>query len=208
MENPSARRNPVHIQESDWLARARQGDEAAFSQLVETHQGPVFNLCYRMLGDATMAEDAAQETFLRAYQGMAGYELGRSLANWLLAIASHYCIDQLRRRRFLTFPLDLVAAHRRADDGVSEPEVALDTRERERNVHELLRQLRPLDRAVTIMRYWYDLSYEEIAEALSLSVSAVKSRLHRARRQLARRWIEMDSQAVASGGRQDEASAL
>ena len=81
-----------------WIVRARRGDDEAFSRLVEAYQRPVFSVCYRMLGDAAEAEDAAQETFIRAYTCIDSYDPSRKFSSWLLAIASHYCIDLLRRR--------------------------------------------------------------------------------------------------------------
>jgi RNA polymerase sigma-70 factor, ECF subfamily len=95
----------VSNNEADWVRRAYEGDVEAFSCLVEVYQTPVFNLCHRMLGNIEEAEDAAQETFLRAYRNMRGYDLQRSFSTWLLSIAAHYCIDQIRRRRlsFLSF---------------------------------------------------------------------------------------------------------
>ena len=84
--------------ESEWLDGAIEGDDDAFAQLVELYQKPVYNLCYRMLGTPGDAEDAAQEAFLRAYKNLRRYDRNRSFATWLLSIASHYCIDQLRKR--------------------------------------------------------------------------------------------------------------
>ena len=72
-----------------WIARARQGDDEAFAQLVEAYQRPVFNICYRMLGEPAEAEDAAQETFIRAYTRIESYDPKRKFSSWLLAIASH-----------------------------------------------------------------------------------------------------------------------
>src|SRR3972149_11642264 len=85
--------------QADWVARANEGDQEAFAMLVEAYQTPVFNLCMRMLGERGEAEDAAQESFLRAYRGLRRYDPERPFGTWLLSIASHYCIDQLRRRR-------------------------------------------------------------------------------------------------------------
>ena len=96
MDNPETR----------WLELALRGDEDAFCRLMELYQKPVFNLCYRMTGDPQEAEDAAQETFLRAYQNLKRYDPQRSFATWLLSIAAHYCIDQIRRRKALITPLD------------------------------------------------------------------------------------------------------
>src|SRR3990170_6652233 len=83
-----------------WVLQAQQGSDDAFTRLVETYQTPVYNLCYRMLGEPEAAEDAAQETFLRVYQHLHRYDRKRPFATWLLSIAAHYCIDRLRRRKF------------------------------------------------------------------------------------------------------------
>ena len=77
-----------------WVVQAQHGSDEAFTKLVEAYQTHVYNLCYRMLGDAELAEDAAQETFLRAYQHLHRYDQKRPFATWLLSIAAHYCIDR------------------------------------------------------------------------------------------------------------------
>jgi RNA polymerase sigma-70 factor (ECF subfamily) len=93
-------------EEMAWVTQAQQGSDEAFTKLVETYQTPVFNLCYRMLGEPDLAEDAAQETFLRAFQHLHRYDQKRPFATWLLSIAAHYCIDRLRRRKFSMFSMD------------------------------------------------------------------------------------------------------
>jgi RNA polymerase sigma-70 factor (ECF subfamily) len=163
------------------------GSEDAFASLVETYQTPVYNLCYRMLGDAQEAEDAAQETFWRAYQAIKRYDPLRPFITWLLSIAAHYCIDQQRRRRLPTIDLELLPEES-APDPTPNPEKMVAITEEERGLRKLLVELNPQDRAALIMRYWYDFSDQEIAQSLSLTVSAVKSRLHRARQLLAVRW--------------------
>ena len=97
-------------EEQTWVAQAQQGDDEAFTKLVETYQTPVFNLCYRMLGEPELAEDAAQETFLRAYQHLHRYDQKRPFPTWLLSIAAHYCIDRLRRRKLFAFGAALTVA--------------------------------------------------------------------------------------------------
>ena len=89
----------MHPAESEWLQQAIKGDDLAFSRLVEAYQRPVYNLCYRMMGNANDAEDAAQETFIRAYKALNRYDPSRKFSTWLLSIASNYCIDQHRRRK-------------------------------------------------------------------------------------------------------------
>jgi RNA polymerase sigma-70 factor (ECF subfamily) len=181
---------------------ARAGDQSAFGRLVMAYQTPVYNLAYRMLGNAAEAEEAAQETFLRAYTHLRSYDPQRRFRSWLLSIASHYCIDRLRRRRITWLPLeDEIAvagdsatrlsssqsdvAKVSLTSGSPNPEAVVAQREREAYVQRLLAGLSPTDRAAITLRYWNDCSYEEIAETLNLTVSAVKSRLHRARRALA-----------------------
>ncbi len=119
--------------ETRWLERARQGDEQAFAELVEAYQRPVFNLCYRMLGDAGEAEDAAQESFLRAHRNMRRYDPTRSFSTWLLSIASHYCIDQLRRRRLPVDSLEELEPWEEAPDPGPGPETAVARREGRRS---------------------------------------------------------------------------
>jgi RNA polymerase sigma-70 factor (ECF subfamily) len=169
------------IDESAWIQEARSGDVGAFSRLIHTYQTPVYNLTYRMLGDRMEAEDAAQETLLRAFKNLDRYDPNRSFRTWLLSIAAHHCVDRLRRRRPLV-PLD-EASLESASHG---PEATLVQQEAREQVQRLLMELPPADRAAVTLRYWYDCSYEEIADMLETTVSAVKSRLHRARRALAR----------------------
>ncbi len=178
--------------EQAWVARAQRGDSEAFTLLVEAYQKPVYNLCYRMLGEAEAAEDAAQETFLRAYQHIERYDAKRPFATWLLSIAAHYCIDRLRRRKFSMFSIDADdedgMAFEIPDVNAPNPERESVRREDSEKVHGLLASLDETDRAAIVMRYWNDASEIEISEALGLSVSAVKSRLHRARLALGKRW--------------------
>src|SRR6266498_4727933 len=147
-----------------------------------------------MLGEPEAAEDAAQESFLRAYQNLYRYDQSRPFATWLLSIAAHYCIDRLRRRKLPLFSID-----QENDDGTSfeipdstspDPEAESVKHEERDRLHVLLKGLDETDRAAIIMRYWYDFSEIEIADSLRLTVSAVKSRLHRARRVLAGMWQE------------------
>lgn len=181
--------------EPQMLQRALQGDDAAFSRLVETYQTPVYNLCYRMLGDGVEAEDAAQETFWRAYQNLRRYDPQRSFITWLLSIAAHYCIDQQRKRKHPVYPIDDYMEET-APDPAPNPEKAVGQLDEDRYLHQLLNQMPSQDRAVLVLRYWHELSEEEIALSLEMTVSAVKSRLHRARLQLAKRWQTAQPQTL------------
>lgn len=179
------------------LNQVQKGSQEAFTQLVETYQRPVYNLCYRMLGDANEAEDASQETFLRVYKNIGRYDHQRPFSTWLLSIAAHYCIDLLRKRRMVVVSMDDLPFIDPPDTNPG-PEASLHMQESQKKVHELLKILNPNDRAAVIMYYWYDFSYEEIAHSLSLSVSAVKSRLHRARLALAQTWQKQNTGTLIS----------
>jgi RNA polymerase sigma-70 factor (ECF subfamily) len=155
---------------------------------------PVYNLAYRMLGDAREAEDAAQETFLRAYTRLATYKIDKKFSSWLLAIDSHHCIDRLRRRRFTWLSLDELPFLEQSAGEWNQPEEAAIQQEEQDKVRKMLDHLPPQYRAAVVLRYWYELSYKEIAEVMGITESAVKSRLYRAREKLAQRAL--DSQTV------------
>jgi len=193
--------------EVEWLQQALEGDDSAFANIVETYQRPVYNLCYRMLGDPIDAEDAAQETFWRAYQNLKRYDQRRSFPTWLLSIAAHYCIDQQRKRRLPILSMDILPEED-APDVAPGPEKLVSELEESSQMRKLLDKLGPKDRAAIILRYWYDFSEEEIASSLSLTVSAVKSRLHRARKVLALNWQEAQSQNPLPERRKNESPAI
>ena len=162
------------------------GQQNAFEALVERYKDAVQNLAYRMLGNVTEAEDVTQEVFVRAYTQLGTYKPAHKFSTWLLSIASHLAIDQLRRRRFLALPLeDVPFLEWIADLGVGPEQSAL-RGEQQDEIQAYLQRLPSKYRAVIVLRYWYDLSYEEISAALNLTPALVKARLHRARELLAR----------------------
>lgn len=186
VEQASAVTAPTAISPADLdrmaVQAALHGNQAAFADLVTRYQTAVYNMAYRMLGDPTEAEDAAQEVFVRAWNQLHTFQLDRRFSTWLLSIASHYCIDLLRRRKPYA-PLDDVALFVPSDDPQPE-ELALRTEQSEM-VQRLLNTLPDKYRSVTVLRYYNDLSYDEIAKATGLTESAVKTQLHRARKMLA-----------------------
>jgi RNA polymerase sigma-70 factor (ECF subfamily) len=182
----------VEENESEWLAKAQNGDAEAFTHIVDTYQIQVYNLCYRMLNNDGDAEDAAQETFLRAYQSIRRYDKSRSFPTWLLSIAAHYCIDQIRKRRMSLVSTE-DSAYPELMDSSPGPETSLSRKEERKAIQTILDTLQPVDRAVVVMYYWYEMPYEEIGQALDLTLSAVKSRLHRARKVLAEQWLARES---------------
>jgi RNA polymerase sigma-70 factor (ECF subfamily) len=180
-------------EEKVWIRQAMAGDHEAFTRLVEAYQIPVYNLAYRMLGDAREAEDAAQETFLRAYTRLSTYQIDKKFSSWLLAIASHHCIDRLRRRRFTWLSLDELPFLEQAASEWNQPEESVVQQEKRDEVRQMLDHLSPEYRAAVVLRYWYELSYREIAEVMGITESAVKSRLYRAREKLAQRAMALQT---------------
>jgi RNA polymerase sigma-70 factor (ECF subfamily) len=184
-------------QEAQFLEQALTGDVDAFGELVRLFERPIFNLCYRMLGDAPEAEDASQEAFIRAYANLASYDRTRSFKTWLFSIASNHCIDRLRKRRLTLLSIDEpLPPHPALVGDQPDPEESVIQEEKSAFIQQLLDKLSPDYRAAVILRYWYDLSYQEMAEALDTSESAVKSRLFRARQALADLLDGLDAQAI------------
>ncbi|MGQ9585174.1 MAG: sigma-70 family RNA polymerase sigma factor [Anaerolineae bacterium] len=100
---------PAATGEQGWIEQARGGDLAAFERLVEAYQRPIYNLTYRMLGNPMDAEDAVQETFLKAFSRLDTYDARRKFSSWILTVASHHCIDRLMPFLFVAEPSALVS---------------------------------------------------------------------------------------------------
>ena len=174
-------------EEQVWLDKARHGDKEAFGQLIGAYQTPVYNLAYRMLNNSGEAEEAAQEAFIRAYTRLDSYNPEHKFSTWMLSITSNYCIDLIRKRRALLLSIDEpLPAHPALQSEKSKgPESQMVTNEQQEMVQDLLQELPEDYRQAVVLRYWYEMSYDEIAEVMNTTVSAIKSRLFRARRLLA-----------------------
>lgn len=171
------------------IEQAQRGDRAAFARLVEQYQVPVYNLAYRMLGTAVEAEDAAQETFLRAFSQIKSYKTQYKFIPWLLSIASHYCIDRLRRgKRWRWLSLDDEPAGEMIRAETPGPEESALSNERAEQVQMLLQKLPPAYRLVVTLKYWNEMSVEEIARVVNESVANVKVKLYRARLMMAQEY--------------------
>lgn len=168
------------------VARVQGGDHDAFAILVERHQRAVYGVAYRILGHPADAEDAAQETFVRAYTRLDTYTPDGRFGAWVGAICTHWCIDALRtrRRRVQTVALGKVPESDRFISPVAGPEeVALGWAARD-EMQRWLDRLGPQHRTVLVLRHLQDLSYAEIAAALGEPISTVRMRLFRARARL------------------------
>jgi RNA polymerase sigma-70 factor (ECF subfamily) len=176
---------PNDPEQTRWIAQIKAGDRTAFSQIVEKYQQPVYNICYHMLKNTEEAEDAAQEVFLRVYSKLDTFDDERQFSTWLFSIASHYCLDRWKKRRFQLVSWDDLK-HCLSEREAIQPEKVLLEAEATQEVHDLLQTLQPDYRLVVILKYWHTMSYEEIANTLDTTVSTIKSKLFRARKMLAK----------------------
>ena len=162
-----------------WVARAQDGDRWAFSELVRRHRDGVVNVVYRMCGDAALAEDAAQECFIRAWENLGKYQPRSAFRNWLYRIATNCALSELRKRKATT---DIDALPLRDPD--PGPERSAARNERAAMVQAAVLALPPASRVTLILREYEALSYKEIAETLDIPIGTVMSRLSYARRHL------------------------
>lgn len=170
--------------ETDLIRRAQNGDTRAYGALVDRHRAGVVRVVYRMCGDPHLAEEAAQEAFVRAWQRLSDYKPEGAFRAWVYRIAVNAALDALRARK-PTASLDALP-----DDGLPEnnpgadPEAAFVRRQRAERVQQAVMALPAPSRAVLVLREWGGLSYAEIAAALSIPLGTVMSRLNSARGQL------------------------
>ena len=184
--------------ERELLLNAQKGDQQAFAAIVQSYQRPVYNLCYRMLGNQQEAEDATQETFIRAYNHLDAFNPDRKFINWVLTIASNHCVDRLRKRRIHWSSLeDDPYVEKIPMPSSVDPHRSAERQETADQVQQWIDQLAPEYRTPLVLLYWYGYSYEEIAGIMGISVAAVKSRLHRARKQIARMIAQAPSSPLS-----------
>jgi len=177
-------------------ARLQLGDRAALARLYERHRADVGRLCRRLLGPGANAEDARSEVFLRAQQSFAGYDPRQPFRRWLLSIAAHHCVDQLRRQQVegrIFDPSDWQEAGL-ADRGPSPLGMTL-RREQRCQLLAAVEELAPRYRLPVALRYFAELSYREISGVLGCSPSQVGVLLHRARVRLREALEEAGSPA-------------
>jgi len=176
--------------EAALVAEAIGGSELAFQTLVERYQRPVFSLVVRMVRDRGIAEDVTQEVFVKAWLALARYDPRRRFASWLFKIASNAAIDQLRRKKLPTTPIetsdpDHSSVLDRIEDERSESaDTLVKRRELSAALEAAVAALRPEYRLVVLLRFREELPYRDIAEATGMPLGTVKTNLRRARREI------------------------
>lgn len=173
-------------QDAALLSRLRSGDAQAFESLVRENQGPLYGLLVRLAGDPDEALDLVQETFLRAFRGMASFRGESAVRTWLHRIAMNVFLNERRGPRRETVDLQTLEELSpgwwdRWSGRVPDPEQLASSREESQRLGRIIARLPEEYRAVLLLRDREEYRAQEVAEMLDISVSAVKSRLHRAR---------------------------
>ena len=186
------RRSGADMPKSDaeLVTQALAGSEEAYRQLVARFERPVMSVILRLVGDPSLAEDLAQESFVKAFRHLGRFDARRKLASWLFKIAHNTAIDYLRRRRLPTVSLSASADDEAPRDTLAAPATAAPDLAAERSalgdaVDAALAELRPSYREILTLRFQEGLTYQEVAEVTNMPIGTVKVRLHRARKELA-----------------------
>jgi RNA polymerase sigma-70 factor, ECF subfamily len=189
------------LEDSALAALATQGREGAFRELLTRYERPVFSLVYRMVRDRALAEDLAQEAFIRAFSAIASYDSRYKFSNWMFKIANNHTIDHIRKRKLDTVSIE-GSPHARTTDEESRTSIVVrstgqtplqyvENLELGGQIEQAISALRPEYRSVILLRHVEGHSYEEIAEVLELPLGTVKTYLHRARAELKVRLAEV-----------------
>ena len=173
------------------VEQALAGSQDAYRLLLERHSRPVFNLVARMVREDGVAEELAQDAFVKAFAALRTFDPAYKFSNWILRIAHNVAIDYLRKSRLPVVSIDDDASGRDMADVLADSrEPSAFDRAVQRDLRDdleaALARLRPEFRRLVVMRYLEDLSYEDIAEVVGLPLGTVKSHLHRARAALGR----------------------
>ena len=182
------------MDDKELVAQALEGDESAFAELLERFRRPVFSLIYRMVRDRELAEDLAQESFVKAFNNLDSYKPSYRFSSWLFKIANNHAIDHLRRARLKTISIH-GSPHTTDPSRQEETQIVLEAGEEnpEQEVMALelgseielaIGNLRPDYRTAVILRHIENRPYEEIAEIMDIPIGTVKTFLHRARAEL------------------------
>ena len=175
----------IRDDEHELLAKAQAGDREAFSVLARRHQHQVFTLAMRLAGEHDLAADIAQEALLRAWRGIGSFRGDARFSSWLYRITVNVAWTQLRRRSRTQYaPLEAVESTVASPSSFDDPELAFETANLRGRLRRALLRLPQRSRVVVVLRDVYHWSHAQIAEALGISVSASKVRLHRARKRL------------------------
>jgi RNA polymerase sigma-70 factor (ECF subfamily) len=186
------------LTDAELVRHALKGRQEAFREIVVRFERPIYSLVARMVQDPALAEDLAQEVFIKAFRRLDTYDPQRKLSSWLFKIAHNTTIDHLRRHAPETVPLEAEKDDDRgglaavlSDAGSENPAAAAERRDMARALERAVARLRPEYRESVVMFYLEGASYQEICEATGLPLGTVKTNLHRARKELAQHMSDL-----------------
>ncbi len=184
----------ARLSDQEVVLIARAGREAAYRELIRRYERPVFALLFRMVRDRELAEDLAQETFIKALNAIESYRPEFKFSSWIFKIANNAAIDHLRRRELDTLSLDgsphaetpeqMQATALQIGARQESPLDAVEAKELGGAIEQAIAQLRPEYRSCILLRHVEGRAYEEIADILNLPLGTVKTYIHRARNEL------------------------
>jgi len=182
------------LTDQEVVVRAREGSERAYRELVRRYERPIFSLIYRMVRDRELAEDLAQETFVKALNALDSYRPEYKFSSWIFKISNNAAIDHLRRRELDTLSLEgsphaatpdaIEATALQIGDRGENPLDVVEAKELGGEIEQAIARLRPEYRQCILLRHVEGRAYEEIAEILDLPLGTVKTYIHRARNEL------------------------
>jgi RNA polymerase sigma-70 factor (ECF subfamily) len=180
----------VAATDADLVRGALGGSDAAFREIVQRYQRPVFGVIARVVRDHAKAEELAQDTFVKAFRALHTYDVQRKFAAWILTVAHHVAIDEVRKGSLDTVPLEITTSEGTrvleiADAKTATPAAIAERKELAVALKTAIGRLRPEYRELVALRYEQELEYDEIVEITGLPLGTVKSSLHRARKDLA-----------------------
>ncbi len=182
------------LQQQDLINKLQCGDEEAFKQLYNSYIDRVYNVCYRFFGSRAEAEDAVQEIFCKIFLSITKFRGDAQLTSWIYRIAVNYCLNALRRtRRMKLFSLENLSQdnNKVLSSAVDDPQEKIEKDESEYLVQKAINSLSVKQRSALILYRYEGLSYQEIAKILDCSVTTVESRLHQAKKNLAKKLLPL-----------------
>ena len=178
------------------VLRCQDGDREAFRHLVEQYKNPLYGTAYLMTGNAAQAEEHVQEAFLLAWRGIRTFQPGRPVKPWLMRILVNSVLGQQRKRSLTTVPLEESLPL----EAPSDRSESIEAREDREALRQALAQLTPEHRQVVVLRYFADLTVPQVARSAGVREGTVKSRLHRALRQMRELLEQSGVMEVAGNG--------
>jgi RNA polymerase sigma-70 factor (ECF subfamily) len=183
-----------NLPDADVVALAQRGRDEAFRELIRRYERPVFSLIFRMVRDRELAEDLAQDTFIKVLNHIDRYRPEFKFSSWLFKIANNVAIDHLRKRHIETISIE-GSPHAVTTDAIEATRIELsdhgesaldemEAKELGSAIEQAIARLRPEYRSCIVLRHVEGRSYEEIAATLDLPLGTVKTYIHRARHEL------------------------